>query len=154
MLNKLKSIYLRFSIWRMLRSSDYKKDTNPSTIDTRTLIDFDTYIIEQFLLARLEERHIADFKDMKISYNIATPLKLSHADTLDVNLRANRIYAICSTYTGEVVSGYIPMPHQPQPLSYYLSFNRDISIVRNRIKSMVLLEVFDDRVNLVCIRVW
>ena len=91
---------------------------------------------------------------MKISYNIATPLKLSHADTLDVNLRANRIYAICGTYTGEVVSGYIPMPHQPQPLSYYLSFNRDISIVRNRIKSMVLFEVFDNRVNLICIRVW
>lgn len=147
-------MYLRFNIWRMLRSSDYKKDTNPSITDTRTLIDFDTYIIEQFLLARVLDRHTADFKDMKISYNIATPLKLSHADILNVNLRANRIYAICSTYTGEVVSGYIPMPHHPQPLSYYLSFNRDISIVRNRIKSMVLLEVFDDRVNLVCIRVW
>ena len=154
MLNKLKSIYLRFSIWHMLRSSDYKKDTNPSIIDTRTLIDFDTYIIEQFLLARVPDRHIADFKDMKIAYNIATPLKLSHADTLDVNLRANRIYVICGTYTGEVVSGYIPVPHHPQPLSYYLTFNRDISVVRNRIKSMVLFEVFDNRVNLVCIRVW
>ena len=96
----------------------------------------------------------AHFKDMKISYNIATPLKLSHADTLDVNLRANRIYAICGTYTGEVVSGYIPVPHHPQPLSYYLKFNREISVVRNRIKSMVLLEVFDNRVNLICIRVW
>lgn len=154
MLNKLKSIYLRFSIWRMLRSSDYKKDINPSTIDTRTLIDFDTYIIEQFLLARVPDRHIADFKDMKISYNIATPVKLSHTDTLNVNLKAKRFYAICSTYTGEVVSGYIPVPHHPQPLSYYLTFNRDISVVRNRIKSMVLLEVFDNRVNLICIRVW
>ena len=91
---------------------------------------------------------------MKISYNIAAPVKLSHTDTLNVNLKAKRFYAICSTYTGEVVSGYIPVPHHPQPLSYYLTFNRDISVVRNRIKSMVLFEVFDNRVNLICIRVW
>lgn len=154
MLNKLKSMYLRFNIWRMLRSSDYIKGSSVTASDTRTLIDFDTYIIEQFLLARVPDRHIADFKDMKISYNIATPVKLSHTDTLNVNLKAKRFYAICSTYTGEVVSGYIPVPHHPQPLSYYLSFNRDISVVRNRIKSMVLLEVFDNRVNLICIRVW
>lgn len=154
MLQKLKSMYLRFKIWRELHQLDYKKIVPKTDFEeVPKYTDFDKYIIEQFLIARVPSHHTSAFADMQMNLQSNAPVILTKSEELKVNLRASRLYCITRTFSGDIISGYIPVPHKQQPLNYYLSCNRNINRVSNNITSLVLIEVFDKKVNIRFIRV-